>query len=251
MIYSASRRTDLPAFFPDYIVEKIGRSRKLEGVVYWTKDIRNFLCHPGLREAVLKYPSVIQYTVTGLAGTEWEPGVPGLREQLIDLRRLAEMLPVGAINWRFDPIIADTTLYARFAEVNALLMEAGVGHDSVTLSFPDLYMKVRIRLGKLGMSLPELDTPAKIEILKHLYQISKLRQNLCCEQELLDSGLEFIQQAHCVDAALFARLYNIKVDARADRGQRAECGCTRSTDIGSYELRCGHGCRYCYANPDI
>ena len=36
MIYSASRRTDLPAFYPDFLVGKIQRSRKLDGVVYWT-----------------------------------------------------------------------------------------------------------------------------------------------------------------------------------------------------------------------
>ena len=250
MIYSASRRTDLPAFYPDYIVEKIRRSRKLDGVVYWTKDIRNFAVHFGLRAALTSYPSIIQYTVTGLAGSIWEPEVPSICEQLNALSEVLSELPAGAVQWRFDPIIADNAVFERFARIYEILGHTGAKFDSVVVSFPDLYRKVSCRLKIKGQIFPDLTIEAKCEILEKLYRISGLKFNICCEGELLDQGLGFVEKSSCVSAALFKKLYDIDVDSRHDSSQRSECGCTKSTDIGSYKQRCFHKCLYCYANPE-
>ncbi len=250
MIYSASRRTDLPAFYPDYIVEKVRRSRKLEGVVYWTKDIRNFAVHFGLRAALTSYPAIIQYTVTGLAGSIWEPGVPSFCDQLKAFSEVVSELPAGAVRWRFDPIIADNTLFERFARIYEIWSKTGARLDSVTVSFPDLYRKVSCRVKKKGQLISELSIDAKCEILEKMYRISGLKFFMCCESELLEQNLGFVGKSSCVSAALFKNLYGIDVDSRHDAAQRSECGCTKSTDIGSYAQRCLHKCLYCYANPE-
>ena len=248
MIYSASRRTDLPAFYPDFLVGKIQRSRKLDGVVYWTKDIRNFIRHFGLRAAVTSYPTIIQYTVTGLAGSEWEPGVPQFSSQLEALAELVQLLPRGAVRWRFDPVIADSSVLQRFSDIYKLMEEAGAGLEAVTVSFPDIYPKVAQRLQQRGLNFPELQLEQKFDLLHEFYRISGLEIWLCCEEELLEDNPGYLRRGACVSGELFRDLYNIAVDMRKDQGQRVNCGCTRSTDIGSYDLICGHECLYCYAS---
>lgn len=249
MIYSASRRTDLPAFYPDYIVDKIQRSRKLDGVVYWTKDLRNFTKHFGLETVLRNFPSVLQYTVTGLAGSVWEPDVPHYSLQGRSLESLNLVLPKGAIRWRFDPIIADKTLYNRFRDVLNYFVDSGVELDGVTVSFIDMYKKVNERISRAGVSIPTLSLQQRKEILCELHAISGIEIRLCCEADLLD--LPFATQSHCIEGALFDKLYGLKLDLRRDTGQRVECGCSLSTDIGSYDKKCLHNCLYCYASSEI
>ena len=248
MIYSASRRTDLPAFFPDYIVEKVRRSRKLEGIVFWTKDVRNFVRHLGLQNVILNYPVIIQFTLTGLAGSIWEPGVPKMREQEEAIRELHRILPAGALRWRFDPIISNNTLYERFYRVCDFFAACGVDLKEVTVSFPDLYRKVINRLRKEELALMQLSFTRKKEILRNFHESSGLLLRLCCEEELL--GEKYCIAGKCIDAELFEKCYGVKIRKIVkDTHQRPGCGCDLSTDIGSYDLHCRHNCLYCYANP--
>lgn len=258
MIYSASRRTDMPAHFPDAIVERVDRSRKLEAIVFWTKDIRNFVRHPSLNRVIRTVPSIVQYTVTGLAGGVWEPNVCPLAGQLVELSELAGILPPGAIHWRFDPVLPDAGVLRRFRETKSALESILGPVDSATISFPDPYRKAVARTGAAGLAWPTLDRPGKESLIAMMAaefappgdggeECRPIR--LCCEPDLL--GLPGVSRAKCVDGALVERLYGAPLgDLRKDGGQRAACGCVKSTDIGSYGMRCPHRCLYCYANPE-
>jgi len=256
MIYSASRRTDLVAFYPDWIAEKVRRSRKLDALVVWTKDPRNLIHHPALFLTIQAVPTVVQLTITGLAGGIWEPDVPAPELFTDTLRTLAEVLPHGAVQWRFDPILADGTVFDRFDAAKALLDETGIRPDGVTVSFPDAYPKVIKRLAKDGMLLPVLSFDQRLELLRGLHEHSGLTLRLCCENELLLAARGVgdghgIEQGHCIDGALIDRLYGTSLATLPrDRSQREHCGCTQSTEIGSYEQHCHHNCRYCYARPE-
>ncbi len=253
MIYSASRRTDMPAFFPDLVAEKVRRSRKLEGIVFWTKDIRNLVNHPDLSRIVVEIPSIIQYTVTGLAGTVWEPNVPPLDKQTDELSQLAARLPRGVICWRFDPIVPSPDVLDRFARTKALLEKSlGYGLEYVTVSFPDPYHHAVARSVKAGMQWPTINLEEKKRIIAAMVQSFHPHPNpvrLCCEPDLLTQP--GVSQSRCMDGRLFAQLYNLPLaDLPKDKGQRVPCGCVQSTDIGEYAQACRHGCVYCYARPE-
>ena len=72
----------------------------------------------------------------------------------------------------------------------------------------------------------------------------------CCDDELIEiSGVE---KAHCINGSVLQRLKGEPCSLAKDYGQRKNCGCTESIDIGSYDLHpCHHGCIYCYANPAL
>lgn len=255
MIYSASRRTDMVAFFPDDIVGKVRRSRKLEAIVFWTKDIRNLVLRPDLAAIAAHIPTVVQYTVTGLAGGVWEPRVPALATQLPSLRELATRLPRGAIQWRFDPIMPGPDLEERFKRVKGDLESALVGLDGVTVSFPDPYRHAVARSCAAEMAWPTIAFEDKQRIIAMMageYPYSETNGGpgkpirLCCEADLL--ALPSVTQSRCINGELFAKLYGLPLkDLPKDKSQRVACGCSTSTDIGSYAMHCSHCCLYCYA----
>lgn len=254
MIYLASRRTDMTAFFPDQLADRVQRSRKLEAIVLWTKDVRNLVRHPRLREVIARVPAVVQYTVTGLAGSVWEPRVPPLAARMDELRELAGMLPPGAVRWRFDPVVPRFDLEKRFAGVKAELESALGELDGVIVSFPDPYRHAVARAAAAGLEWPVVPPAARRETIAMMVDAFGGPRpggpvRLCCEPGLLE--LPGVAMARCVDGALFERLYGLPLGGlEKDSGQRAACGCVRSTDIGSYDMVCPHRCLYCYAARD-
>lgn len=250
MIYSASRRTDMAAFHPDALAGRVARSRRLEALVVWTKDVRNLVRHPGLADVLERFPTLVQFTATGLAGTVWEPRVPPLERQIRELETLAASLPRGAILWRFDPLLPTPDLDERFDRARSLLEQATGNVDGVTVSFPDPYPHAVRRAAAAGLAWPRPDNARKQQIITRLaarFPGVERPVRLCCEPGLLDH--EGAAMARCIDGELLERLYGMELKSlEKDPGQRKACGCVTSTDIGTYAMPCGHGCLYCYAN---
>jgi hypothetical protein len=130
----------------------------------------------------------------------------------------------------------------------------------LVIAFADIerYVKVRSRLRTHGRGCREL-TPDEMrkfaESLTGRVRSWDLQIATCAEPiDLADLGIE---KNRCVDDRLLARLYPSDGDLARflsagyprlkDKGQRKECCCIVSKDIGSYNT-CPHACRYCYAN---
>ncbi len=265
MIISASRRTDIPAFFGDWFLwrlkeghvlvrnpmnsRQVSRVRldrgSVDAFVFWTKDIRPFL--PVLdRLDNLGYPYFVQHTLNDYPGAI-EAALPSLTERLDNLRRLAGRIGAGGLMWRYDPILFTAEIgpaehLARFAGICRVL-EGRV--TACTFSFIQEYAKTVRNTRHLTIRKP--DQAARLELVGGLAEIARqhgITLQCCCGGEYREFG---VQPAACISRAHLEPLVGRPLEVRRDTGQRPDCHCVQSVDIGAYDT-CRHDCQYCYAN---
>jgi hypothetical protein len=270
-IVSVSRRTDIPAFYSDWFMRRIREgfagvvnpfggqryrvSLSPEDVacfVFWSKDFTPFVVHLETLDR-LGYRFYFNYTVTALPSA-FESSVDK-QAALSTLKYLARRYSPAHINWRFDPIvlsnISDEQFYLRAFESLAAEFEGLV--ERCYFSFVAFYGKVRRNFKDLEQAqdvhVAEPSEEVRIELANRIAEIASqhgITMHSCCGDYLLGDR---IQKAHCIDGVLIERLFGPNDAAYKEKGTRQECGCTESTDIGTYNT-CPHGCVYCYANTN-
>jgi DNA repair photolyase len=254
-IISASRRTDLVAWFPDQLAEKILKIQpeRIHTLVIWTKNPRNILDHGKLNRTLRELDHIfIHLTVTGLGGTGIEPGVPPPIEIIPILDDLVDFVGnPDRIRWRFDPLLAWMESGVRhdnldyFSELAPFFQRSGI--KNVITSFCSIYPKVNGRFAEHGKFTPlEFTEPEKIatrELLKNISSDYAMNLKWCCDLRA--------ESSICIDGNVLTRLHPEGVPASTEKasGQRENCLCTKSWDIGWYTQICGGGCLYCYGNP--
>ncbi len=278
-VISASRRTDLVAFFPEWLSsafngEKVSvygpsghtytvdlRPQAVHTIVLWSKNFSNLIeDHFGLQNTLKKYSQTyLHFTITGLGGTFIEQGVPCTSKAILQLDPLIKIIGrPERISVRFDPVIywrekneVKTNLYF-FEKVAPELAARGI--KDIRFSFAQWYGKARRRAAKHGFLYID---PSRQEKKKDAQYLAGIAQSLglrlySCSQNFL-AEVRGIQPSSCINGPLLKRLHPSAepVSSKKDGTQRTECGCTESTDIGSYTQFCPHACLYCYANPLI
>ena len=270
-IISASRRTDVPAFYGDWfmrrlrdgcvgVVNPFGGKRYLVSLkpeevscfVFWSKDFTPFI-EPLETLDRLGYRFYFNYTLTALP-TVFESHVDK-DAALKTLLYLSERYSPKRINWRFDPIISsDATNDAFYLDEFQRLAARLAGHvERCYFSFVSLYNKVKRNFQQMqehsGVHVTDPHVEAKIALADRLASIAEqygIRMHSCCGEYLLSPS---IQNAHCIDGAVIQQLFSPAGFEPKDKPTRSECGCTESVDIGTYDT-CPHGCIYCYANAN-
>ena len=146
-IVSASRSTDIPAFYADWFFHrlKVGYSawtnpfngvkgyvsyKNTRFIVFWSKNPRPLLNHLGyLKERGIG--CYIQYTLNDYEDECLEKGVPPIQERIDTFKRLVDKLGVGSVIWRFDPLMLTDTI-----DIDALLEKIEIiGKKTINLSF--------------------------------------------------------------------------------------------------------------------
>jgi hypothetical protein len=256
-VISASRRIDLVAGFPDVLADTLLEKFQPENVhtvVLWTKNPANLLKHAYLNRVITRYEHLfIHFTVTGMGGTRFEPHVPGDSEIFSTLPELIRLVgnPLR-IRGRIDPLVhfqlQDGTTYTNVVEFERIASQfANYGVRDIVSSWMSNYKKVNARLHSQGIIPQEPDEITRHRELEYIRSILKKRGlNLhgCCTQ--------LMGRSKCIDGELLMRLHprNLPCSTLKAKGQRADCGCTGSFDIGWYNP-CPHGCLYCYGNPAL
>lgn len=262
MIISASRRTDIPAFYSDWFINRIKAGYVLarnpmnhaqiskiplstslvDCIVFWTKDPYNMLDKLHILDD-MGYPYYFQFTLT--------PYDRSLEKNLRDksdientLITLSKSISKDRVLWRYDPIVLNDHIDIRYhkQQFSRLCQKFCNYTNSVTISFVDMYAKV-----KTG-SIREIANDEMIELSQFIGETAKrygLAAKACCEK--LDLSLYGIGKASCIDKSTIERVCGYCLGITHDKNQRDGCGCFESVDIGAYNT-CLNACVYCYAN---
>lgn len=188
------------------------------------------------------YMYMFQYTITPYDNT-LEKNISDKSDIIKNVLELSEKIEKKRIVWRYDPILLNDTYTVNrhielFEEMCSLLYTA-VNH--VVISFIDLYQKNR------GYRLYELSTDEITHLAQAFGEIGakyKLPIKTCCENyDLTKFG---ITKGACIDSVLLEEICNRPLLLKKATGQRKNCLCAESVDIGAYHT-CLNGCIYCYA----
>jgi len=289
IVISASRRTDIPAFYMDWFMDRIDRGffnvtnpynkitkkidvspDKIHTIVFWSKNYAPFL-KAGFDKILRKmgYNLFFHFTINSTSSL-LEPEVPFLDERLLQLRLLCENNGSKSVVWRFDPVCYYKTKsgkvennLAGFPKIAEKVSALGI--SKCITSFAGQYRKIEKRVQFLksrGEDVPlliDIKSEKKIEIVKRMANLlykKGIELALCSEEKLFSdiTRKENITRSACISGQVFADLFKGGVEGKRDYGQRAKlgCMCTKSVDIGSYELHpCFNNCLFCYANPVI
>ncbi len=282
IVISASRRTDIPAFYLPWFMEQIKRGvfevvnpfnrqvRKVPAtpadvhtIVFWSKDFGLFLKENQAKKLQQAgYHLFFNFTINSSAPL-LEPHVPTLDVRLKQLEQLCDRFGSSVINWRFDPIcffrVSNGELQDNLHDLRRIAEKAAeCGIKRCITSFLDFYPKIDKRIAVLpgfSFSNPPPDTK-KTTVLKieQLLSAYKINLKLCCEKEVMNQLPESssVTESSCIPNDLLVKLFGGNLSLKKDTGQRIRkgCGCRVSVDIGSYHHHpCFHNCLFCYANP--
>jgi hypothetical protein len=274
MIISASYKTDIPTFYGEWFMQRLRAGyckmvnpyggqiytislarADVDGFVFWTKNISPFMKYlPEIQER--GYPFIIQHSINGYP-RELEARVIDATQTVASLHNLCRDYGPEVAVWRYDPIVFTSLTPVAWHRRNfAALASALEGAtNEVIISFAQIYKKTSRNMDSAaresGFTWHEHETICQEQgrdLALEFAQIAAscgMQLKVCSQHKFLMPGM--IEEARCVDAARLERVagsspaHVIKL-----KGNREECGCFASRDIGAYDT-CPHGCIYCYA----
>lgn len=265
MIINTGCRTDIPAFYSKWLINRIREGYVLVRNPYNPNQVTRYNLSPDVvdclafctknPEPMLKYLDEIdkykQYwfvTITPY-GKDIEPNVPNKEKVIESFKKLSKHIGVDAIGWRYDPIFIgnnfDVNKHIYYFE--KIAKELKNYTHNCTISFLDLYEKVK-------RNAPEIKPPnheEQIQIAKVFSKIGKENNMVihsCCEKTYLSQyGLKC---NGCMSKEIVEKAIGCNLNPPNSRKNlRESCNCLMGNDIGAYNT-CGHLCKYCYANAN-
>ncbi|MBO6154454.1 MAG: DUF1848 domain-containing protein [Lachnospiraceae bacterium] len=266
MIINTGMRTDIPAFYSEWLLNRIREGYVLVRNPYNPFQVTKYSLSPEVVDLIsfctknpapmLPYMDILkpygQYwfvTITPY-GRDIEPNVPNKQKVMEDFKKLSDIVGVDSVGWRYDPIFVDGehSVEWHIGEFEQMAKNLAGYTRNCVISFIDIYKKVERNFPEVR----EVYNSDRLTLGKAFIGIAKkydITIRPCAEgNDLEPYGADC---SGCMTVKTFETALHAKLDVpRRSKNQRdGECACLLGTDIGAYDT-CGHLCRYCYANTN-
>jgi hypothetical protein len=269
MIISASRRTDIPAFYSDWLIKRLEEKFVLvrnpfnphhlsrirlspevvDFIVFWTKNPDPMLSKLDLVDS-FHIPYYFLFTITSY-DKSLEKKLPSKNNVIDTFRKLSEKIGKKRVVWRYDPILLTEKIDTQYhyEHFESLCGKVETHTERCIISFMHMYKKCVRNLKEFSIITPDEEKMAEIAhrlsgiAIRHGIRV----QTCALEIDLAKTG---VIRGKCIDDELISDITGLELEVEKDRYQRKACDCVESIDIGSYNT-CMHGCLYCYANSDL
>lgn len=228
VIVSASRSTDIPAFYADWFFHRLDKAgysawtnpfngvrsyvsyRNTRFIVFWSKNPRPLLEYLPILER-RRIGCYIQYSLNDYEAEGLEKSVPPLAQRLETFKLLVERLGKGHVIWRFDPLvltdqISIDTLLEKIENIGDQLLGF---IEKLVFSFADIvsYRKVQSNLKKVNINYLDWNEAQMREFAQKLANLNeKWKYELATCGEKIDLTEFGVRKNHCIDDDLIIRL---------------------------------------------
>lgn len=266
MIIQTGMRTDIPAFYSKWFLNRIKEGYVLVRNPYNERQVTRYCLTPDVVDLIafctknpapmLPYRNVLkpygQYwfvTITPY-GRDIEPNVPDKEKVMDDFKKLSDIVGVDSMGWRYDPILVDDkhSVEWHITEFEKMAENLCGYTKSCVISFIDIYKKVERNF----RGAKEVSPKDRITLGKEFIKIAgKFGMTIrpCAEGDeltLYGADCSGCMTVNTFETALHAHL---DVPKRKTNQRNGQCACLLGVDIGAYDT-CGHLCKYCYANSN-
>jgi len=264
MIISASRRTDIPAHYSDWMINRIKERyvyvrnpmnshqvskinldpEVVDCIVFWSKNPEPML---DKIQHFNNYAYYFQFTLNPY-DNDIEIKLPPRKDIINTFKKLSDITGSQRIIWRYDPVLLNNryTINYHIDQFMELARQLKGFTEKVTFSFIDFYKKITENIKSNYIKVITFEEKKIIaENFSKIAYENNFHIDTCAED--IELSQYNIGRARCVDDILIAKITGNNLSINKDKNQRYECGCVISTDIGEYNS-CLNGCIYCYAN---
>ncbi len=225
VIVSASRATDIPAFYADWFFYRLQKGysawinpfnnkkgyvsyQDTRFIVFWSKNPKPLLEH--LDELDKRnIGCYIQYTMNDYEGDGLEKKVRPLSERIDTFKRLVDCLGLGRVIWRFDPLVLTDSITpdVLLDKIERIGDQLNGYTEKLVFSFADIatYKKVKHNLKESNINYRDWIEPEMIDFAKSLVELNKKWGfTLATCGEKID--LPGVAHNSCIDHDLIIRL---------------------------------------------
>lgn len=262
MILFASGRTDIPAFYSNWFINRVkvgfvdvrnSFNQKLVSRIYFSDVDMIMFCSknplPMINKLdILKVPVLFHVTITPYS-KDVEPNIPDKRLIIEGVKKLSLVLGIDNVVVRYDPIFLSDKYNADYhiRAFDKLCKNLNGYVNKIIVSFMDEYKNVRSNKNILKYRAFTREDYKKIgEAFSKSAHDNGMSVQTCFEDEDL-TQYGFVK-GECLSHELAYILTGKKFKSSNVRKEK-KCECVQMVDIGDYNS-CMHMCKYCYANYD-